>query len=378
MASRRIVIFLVALIISLGVRLPILAVDPQSGTVTVTATVPGEPDMPTLISPTNNSTLSTNTPSFVFSPSLGEILVDHYDLYIDGAKNTSPIAQSLQTIVTQALTALSEGTHTWYVQAVAESGRTRNSATWTFTIDTTAPFVLVTSVADQATSLSSLDLTPWQNTTISFTTNQRYPAIAGQSEAGATIEIDFEGETVTGIVDSNRLFSLKPKTALRLGRHQVIVKSTDQAGNTTTLPAFYLDITSAAAPITISLPSPLPDLSFTIPISIPETLFPVTAFPLIPAVPEALNYLVWLTIVTYLCHIYCLNRLIHRLYLHHSIKSYHFVFLYITIILPAAILAYIFVYSRHWLPLTLSLLTVFTLVYETKLMRSKDIKIEQM
>jgi hypothetical protein len=353
--------------------------NPQSGTTTVTATVAGEPDAPTLISPTNNSVINSTTPSFIFSPSLGSILINHYDLYIDGAKNTSPIGQSLTTIVTQAQAALSEGTHTWYIMAVANSGRTRNSATWTFTIDTTAPFILVDGVAGQETNLSSLDPAPWQDTVV-FTTNQRYPVITGQGEAGATLTITFSkdstSDTVSMTIGADRRFSLKPNTALRLGRYSVLVASTDPAGNTTSLPPFYLDIIPGVTPITIALPSPLPDLSFRIPVIVPLSLAELpTIFPLIPS--EAINYWIWLVIVSYLCHIYCLNRLFSRLYLHHNIKGYHLLVIYITMLIPTLILSYISINLRHWLPISLTLLSVFTLLYEVKLIQSKDIKIEQ-
>src|SRR3989338_6563919 len=87
---------------------PALAVtNPQSGLAAVTATVinRGRPDTPVLISPGNNSTINTN-----------------------------------------ALTALTEGTHTWMVKALGNNDSERDSAIWTFTIDTTAPLILVNQV----------------------------------------------------------------------------------------------------------------------------------------------------------------------------------------------------------------------------------------
>ncbi len=356
-------------------------VNPQSGSTAVTATVPGEPDTPILISPSNNSIISTTSPSFIFSPSLGSVSVNHYDLWIDGAKNTSPIARSLETINTQAKAPLSEGVHTWFVAAVGDSGRTRNSVTWTFTVDTTAPLILVNKVAEHTTSLSSLYLDTFKNE-VSFTTSDRYPPISGQGEAQAALSVTFSNalgsETVSTIIGGDRIFTVKPKTALRLGRYSVAVSSTDPAGNTTTLPAFYLDVIQATVPITIALPSPLPNLSFTIPVIVPPSLAELpTAFPLIPTEALVANYWLWLIILSYLCHIYCLNRLFSRLYLHHNIKSYHLVLIYITIIIPTIIMAYIAYNLRNWVPISLSLLSVFTLVFEFKLIQSKDIKIEQ-
>lgn len=350
--------------------------NPQAGSVGVTATIPATPDTPVLIAPGNNALISTTAPSFIFNPSLGTAVINHYELWLDGNKNTYPIGQSLNTIITQAKTALAEGSHTWFIKAVANSGTERNSTTWAFTIDTTAPLILVNQVAEHETSLSSLDLSPWKKE-VKFSTADRKPAISGQSEAGATLTISFNDASVTIPVGSDRLFNVKPATSLNPGRYTVTVTSSDPAGNTTTLPAFYIDIVAGSAPLTINLPSPLPNLSFVIPVRIPETLFPVTALEIVPTAAEPINYLVWLIITAYLCHIYCLNQMIHRLYLHHHIKTYHFILLYITIILPTLLLAFIARASSHWLPLILALLSLFIMITEHKLIRSKHIKIEQ-
>lgn len=372
------------LLIFLFLASPVLAVvNPQSGSAAVTATVPNRlrPDTPVLISPGNNSTISTTAPTFIFSPSSGETLVSHYQLWIDGVKNTDHIPQSYSTITTHALTALSQGTHTWMIKAVGTNYTERDSVIWTFTIDTTAPLILVNQVAEHETNLSSLDLTPWQNE-VKFATARRYPEIAGQSEAQSFLTISFTGpttsDTVSLTVGADRLFKLKPNIALPLGRYTVSVSSSDPAGNNTSLPSFYVDIVAGAGLITISLPSPLPDLKFTVPVIVPPTTsVGITAFPLIPPVAVGPQYLVWLIITSYLCHIYCLNRLIRRLYLHHTIKSIHFVFIYITILLPSLFLVYLTVVTKHWLTGILAFLSFACLLSEINLIRSKHIIIEQ-
>lgn len=257
--------------------------NPQSGSAAVTATVPdrGRPDTPVLISPGNNATISTVAPTFIFNPSLGDRPVSHYQLWLDGVKNTDHIPQSYSTITTQALAALPEGSHTWMIKAIATNGSDRDSAIWSFTVDITAPFILITTVAGQE----------FANNTV-FTTSDRYPIITGQTEAGATLTISFADQTVTATVGLDRTFSLKPKTALALGRYTVSVAASDQAGNNTSLPAFYLDITAPSGKITINLPSPLPDLSFTVPVIVPPALPQiVTAFPITLACP--IPFVVW-------------------------------------------------------------------------------------
>ena len=283
---------------------PALAVtNPQSGSAAVTATVPdrGRPDTPVLISPGNNATISTAAPAFIFNPSLGDRPVSHYQFWLDGAKNTDHIPQSYSTITAQALAALTPGSHTWMIKAIAANGSDRDSAIWSFSIDTTAPLILINQVAGQTAGLSSLDLSRWQSE-VSFTTTDRYPVISGQSESNAVLSISFNQQTVTVPVGGDRLFSVKPKTALPLGRYTVSVSGSDQAGNSTSLPSFYLNIISGGGLITIPLPSPLPDLSFTVPVIIPLTLAPVTAFELIPSLLCPINW--WLVLLIILLIIY--------------------------------------------------------------------------
>lgn len=278
---------------------PALAVvNPQSGSSAVTATVPNRtrPDTPVLVSPGNNSTISTTAPTFIFSPSSGETLVSHYQLWIDGVKNTDHINQSYSTITTQPLAALAQGTHTWMVKAVGTNYTERDSSIWTFTIDTTAPLILINEVAGQA----------WQ-TAVNFSTATRYPLISGQSEAGAFLTISFNNETVSAQIGTDRLFSLKPKTALPIGRYTVSVSASDQAGNNTSLPSFYLDIVPTVSRITIPLPSPLPDLKFTVPVIVPLSLAQIiTAFPLQPGCTW--TWLPWLLIILLILYIIISKR----------------------------------------------------------------------
>ena len=272
---------------------PVLASNQYAtGSATVTATVPTfiepeliEPDVPTLISPNNNSTTANNTPTFIFNPSLGTTLVTHYQLYIDGHSNTDNIPSSVITITTNALTALSEGQHTWMIKAYGNNGTTRNSATWTFTIDTTAPLILVTQVAEHETNLSSLDLTTIPSG-LTFTTTQNQPVISGQSEASAQITLTLTNQTdsitFSTTVDTNHLFSIQPSYNLSPGLYTVNLSSSDLAGNLTSLPPFYLEITAPTG-LTITLPSPLPT------ITIPAFTLPQLPFGPMPKLPKALT-----------------------------------------------------------------------------------------
>jgi len=295
----------------------------RSATVTVTVPQPspsplpspspsaGEPDTPVLIAPANNSTISSRAPSFIFNPALCSIRTSHYQLWIDGAKNLDHINAATTTIVVQPAASLSDGTHTWSIQAIGSNGVSRNSATWSFTLDTTAPLILINQVAGQTAGLSSLDLSPWQKE-VSFSTTDRYPVITGQGEAGAFISISLIGNKATTTVNTtiglDRQFTLQSNISLPPERYTVSVSSSDPAGNNTALPSFFLDINSTSGQLVITLPSPLPKLAITVPITIPSTLMPVTAFPLIPPTACPIYWWIWLIIIILLIYIIYLKR----------------------------------------------------------------------
>lgn len=277
--------------------------NPQSNSTSVTATVPGEPDTPTLISPANNSTISSTAPTFIFNPSLGAVYVTHYQLWLDGNLNTNNIGNSTITITTNALTALTQGQHTWMIKALGEYGTSRNSATWTFTIDTTAPLILINQVAEHETSLSSLDLTTIPPG-LTFATNQRQPVIAGQSEANAQITLVLTSQitayTLTTTALADHTFSFQPSANLNPDTYSVTVISTDLSGNTTTLPEFTLIINFVPTITLFNLPSPLPAITIPRP-QLPEIF---TAFPFTSACPiSAWPWLIILILILYILYL---------------------------------------------------------------------------
>ena len=305
----------------LVLRSPALALDnPATGSATVTATVPNllEPDTPVLISPVNNATINTTAPTFIFNPSWGTVYVNHYQLFIDGQLDTNNIPQSTNTIMVNASNSLEEGQHTWMITAIGNNTINRNSATWSFTIDTIAPLILITDVAGQTTSLSSYDLTTIPDG-LTFTTAQTQPIISGQSEAGAQINLTLttaaNSVTLTALVGNDKNFSVKPTTALAPGSYLVSASATDLAGNTTVLPDFTLEITAPAG-ITINLPSPLPAIHLP-PLPQPLAQLPqaLMAFPII----TACSPLIWIIILILIIYILILHLRIR--YLKHQKRS---------------------------------------------------------
>lgn len=258
---------------------PALAIDnPATGSAAVTATVPEftltKPDVVTLISPANNSVINTTAPTFIFNPSNSAVTVDHYQLFIDGNLALDNIPQSTNTIMVNAPQALKEGTHVWRVNTLGYNNTSHDSATWSFTIDTTAPPIIITEVADQPTNLTSLDLTVFPYNLI-FKTEQKQPKIIGQSESNNQITISLSNLgnslTLSGLTDSTGRFSLFPDRLLTPGNYLTIVSASDPAGNTTTLPSFIIEVITPTG-LVITLPSPLPAIKLP---NLPQ-LFPKT------------------------------------------------------------------------------------------------------
>ena len=345
---------------------PALALtNPFPLTTSVTATVPGFPSTPTLISPANNAVLNTTVPSFIFNPSDNTVTITHYQLVIDGSKNTDHIPNIGNTISTNALTALSEGQHTWKIIAISSHGNQTASATWSFTIDITAPLILVNQVAEHQVSLSSLDLTTIP-AGYQLTTTQQTPQFSGQSEANAIVAISLSNSginyTLTTTAVSNATFTVKPDSKLSLGSYTVFISSTDTAGNATNLPSFTLIVKSAAIPsITISLPSPLP--SITIPglplipqLTLPPLPAALKAFPIAPESPTAIYYLPWLVILLLFIHLCLILRRAEKK--SEEIRKTHFVF-FLPLGLVTILLIYLALSFPHWITIGLGIIGLF-------------------
>jgi hypothetical protein len=309
--------FLLAAVCFLALASPALAVvNPQSGSSAVTATVPDNiaPSTPTLVSPANNSTIASSAPVFIFEPATDNVAVAEYELWIDGSREVDGITQSTSlTISTTAATALTDGQHTWKIIASDAAGNYTDSATWTFTVDTTAPLILITQIAEHSVSLSSQDPTTVP-AGLQFTTTQSQPAFAGQSEANAKIVIFLssasQSYTFTATADANANFSLTPDFQLGRDSYTVSISSTDAAANAATLPSFTLVIEPAPA-LTLALPSPLPPITIPfilLPRPVPRLPRPLQALLSLPKAGCPFQLLPWLIIVLLIIYILYLRR----------------------------------------------------------------------
>lgn len=267
------------------------ATDPQNATASATATIPSttattsdttSPTVPILISPPDSTITSNNKPEFVWRRSTdpdGNTVF--YTVYLNNVATylgVSDLGNSAGPGYTARIdgnevklsptSPLADGVYRWYVTASDLSRNTSRSTTWTLTIDNTPPHLAV------------IDIENYHLPTISEGANfdidgPKDVYFTIESEPFVTIRLEIEGvyssQTLT-----NHLGLTYPYTHLFPGVYSVKVSSSDQAGNTTTLPTFTLTIRQA----TVSIPS-IPGLT-------PAQIIPYTPLSL-PSLPATIS-----------------------------------------------------------------------------------------
>ncbi|MFC1711694.1 hypothetical protein ACFLZ1_03860 [Patescibacteria group bacterium] len=250
--------------------------------VTVSASIPDEiaPTAPILIAPENGSFLSNPSPTFIFKKSYDAgSPVRHYVMYLNDSifipeipSSQTPVENSqFLCIISEDLISVSiksqlaDGIYTWKIRAFDLYGNWVDSTTWTFTIDTQAPFLIITDIGENENlNLTSEDINSIPPGLI-IETSQLQPKFKGRSEPGANIQINlipldnsYPTLTLTGIADSQGLFTLIPATKLNPGKYTVTAIASDAAANTTVLPEFtLLVLTPPTVPLLPSLPPPI-------------------------------------------------------------------------------------------------------------------------
>lgn len=285
----------------------------EDKSITITASVPDEipPSAPILVAPENGAYLANPTPTFIFKKSYdAQSPIRHYQMYLNGSlfipeipSSQTPVeTDQFYCIITQETISvtlkepLADGLYTWKIRAYDMYGNWADSATWTFTIDTLAPFIIITQIGENTDlNLSSQDLSSIPSGLVIETISLQ-PEFKGRSEPGARIQISLEpisypeNETIllTGNANPQGRFTLTPKTKLKRGeKYKVVVIAADAAGNTTVLPEFFLLIKALPPVPIVPLPS-LPPL-----VEIPKLLLqlPQPTAAAVPAWQKALPYL---------------------------------------------------------------------------------------
>lgn len=257
-----------------------LTTNPKTRTTSVTASVRDTipPTVPILVIPDNSSSISTNMITFTWKSSSDNYGINRYIFYLDGSvlfDDLSPTAKvspfkyeysekdGVSTLLMKY--ALADGAHTWKVRAYDNNENYADSATWSFTIDTSAPILLISNVGDVTTSISAQDAGTIPADPLVLYVNG--PTISGKTEASAKVVLSYlvpgnATVTLTTTADSlgNYSFTLPSLPLDVVISFQVVAK--DGVGNTSIIDNVQFKIIHK----TISFPSPIKEIIPEIPI----------------------------------------------------------------------------------------------------------------
>lgn len=157
------------------------------------------PESPILINPENESTLSSGRVEFYFELQEHDYSYTRLELSIDGETvydDISVLAEETNDYILRvdnrkywlklkSHSALSDGLHSWKVRAIDSNNNGKDSATWTFSIDSTPPQIVLTEVGNQSVSISSEDSTTMPAEALIV--NSARPKIIGVTDPYATV-----------------------------------------------------------------------------------------------------------------------------------------------------------------------------------------------
>ncbi len=293
--------------------------DPKYATASATATVPSfitstdshAPTSPILLRPVDEAVTSDPRPELVWRHSEDEDSnTVRYTLFLNGVATYLGISDqgnSQGAGYTARVEAgdirllpsapLPDGRYTWRVEAYDLLHHTSSSATWTFTIDTTAP------------SLTLIELDYYH---IPLITEGANFDIAGpkdvyfvvSSDPFSNIQIlltspDISTLTLTATTNANGLATLY--THLLIGLYSVNITALDRARNTLSLPNFTLTVTQSliTLPIPGKPPLQLPYTPISLP-SLPATISLITTSGMSSLMPIALIAIAILILLIFL------------------------------------------------------------------------------
>jgi hypothetical protein len=240
------------------------------------------PTIPILISPDNNSYVTTGTPTFVWTKSVDERAVSKYQFFLNGDlvydnlptgdTETDDYIYTYDAVEEeyslQLKDSISDGTYTWKIRAWDINSNYSESATWTFILDTLAPTFVISDVGDIATSISAQDPSTIPAAPLELEDNE--PLIVATGEANSSVEA-----TITIPGDPTQVFNIdidsEGNWEMQLGvfvRGDIITMDfiiTDQAGLVSVLNGveFFIKpiiivIPPTATPSATPSPSPSP------------------------------------------------------------------------------------------------------------------------
>ena len=199
-----------------------------------------------LSAPANNTWSTSTSPTFTWNASgdSGSGLAK-YQLYVDGTLNRDNIPSSSTS--TTPSSALSQGSHTWYIVAVDNVGNSKQStSTWTTDIDSIAPSTPGTPIFTSPTS-NNKPAGYWPSSTDSGSGISYYTF-------NWCLNSSFTGCSANTATASNNSYSFP--NSLADGTWYFRVSATDVAGNTSSYSNYESVLIDTTPPSSFSLNSP--------------------------------------------------------------------------------------------------------------------------
>ena len=272
----------------------------EASQITATVTVRTPPPVPILISPGNDTVLRQREVTFRWKFQEHILPYDYADLNIDGVtylphlplydQETDEYVLTVEynsadstwdyILKLKAETALNDGLHTWKVRAIDTLDHGTDSTTWSFTLDSQAPIILVTQINQTEVAISSADQTTIPSEPVVVST--KTPYLEGKTEANLTVQLTIVYADGTEVVqsttsDENGVFAF---TLPELLPNEVVtlrLSTVDTSGNTTVLDGLQLQYVPKK--VVIQLPGVFPD---PLSIELPSFSTPVTWSRIIP------------------------------------------------------------------------------------------------
>lgn len=236
-----------------------LATNPKDRSTQVTAVVPvwQPPPVPVLISPSNNAVIRSREPTFEWEVQDHIAPYDYVDFLLEGERLFARLPFSNQETSDYILTVvdktfkltfknthtLNDGLHTWKVRVVDFHDHGTDSTTWSFTVDSQAPTILVTQVDEEATAISSADIDTIPTEPLVVTSAQ--PVLKGKTEPSIEVQLvitrsGWEDKTLLTKSDENGNFSFQLPWLEEDETVQLRFTTVDKAGNAAVLEGLSL------------------------------------------------------------------------------------------------------------------------------------------
>ena len=266
---------------------------------TVTAQVPAfiAPPPPILIAPSNGAILTSGVVTFEWEDASDHpVAISRYELHLNGEIKFEFIHPTDQETDDYILTYedgkyrlqlkpdkwLPDGNYTWKVRVIDANDRGTDSTTWSFTIDSTPPPLLIVKVDKHVTSISAQDP---QTIPVDAFVVRRKPTIVGKTEASSEVQliVTYSGGITkqyktTATLAGDFSFALEALPANQIVSLKFI--AIDLAKNSRVLDRLLLLYSPRV--LVIELPFLPGDVTIEIPLEIPISIGPFRPFPFLP------------------------------------------------------------------------------------------------